>query len=191
MQPAVPVTIQRQTMEEPKWTGSWYVFLLFPRSPFPSTGCQINAYRSYLPPGTAVNINTYAIHRDPRYFSPLPDTFWPDRWLLPHQRRQPTLPTSDLSYSSWVRNGGKVDIKNVTTNTAAFMPFSSGPAICAGKNLAILEMRSVVCYLVRKFDMGFGMDGEAPYRLERWEADRLDYFTFQVGRLPVVLQCRL
>ncbi|KAF8989690.1 high nitrogen upregulated cytochrome P450 monooxygenase 2 [Cyathus striatus] len=35
----------------------------------------------FIPDGTAVNIPPYAIHRDPRYFSPDPDSFIPDRWI--------------------------------------------------------------------------------------------------------------
>ena len=36
----------------------------------------------YIPPGTSFWIPTYTMHRDPRNFSPTPDTFWPERWLM-------------------------------------------------------------------------------------------------------------
>lgn len=37
---------------------------------------------SYIPEGTAASVNFLAIQRDPRNFSPYPDVFWPDRWLV-------------------------------------------------------------------------------------------------------------
>ncbi|KAF9237655.1 cytochrome P450 [Melanogaster broomeanus] len=42
---------------------------------------------SFVPEGTSAFVHTYSLHRDPRYFSPMPDTFWPERWLSDEQRR--------------------------------------------------------------------------------------------------------
>ncbi|KAL0573890.1 hypothetical protein V5O48_008062 [Marasmius crinis-equi] len=77
--------------------------------------------------GTSVTIPPYALHRDPRYFSPDPDRFWPDRWLK----------------------------ENVELNQAAFIPFSVGPMNCVGKSLAQVELRAVIATLVQRFDMDF------------------------------------
>jgi cytochrome P450 len=71
-------------------------------------------------------------------------------------------------------------------NTAAFIPFSSGPTNCAGKNLAYLEMRMAVAMIVQKFDATF----EEGYNPETWYTDMLDYFVTMKGVLPTVLTPR-
>ncbi|KAI0313023.1 cytochrome P450, partial [Amylostereum chailletii] len=80
-----------------------------------------------LPEQTQVVLHTYSIHRDPRNFGN-PDAFLPGRWL----RTEKT----------------NVDVHNV----AAYIPFSHGPTQCAGKHLAIMEMRMVLSWLIQHFD---------------------------------------
>ncbi|KAF8989678.1 high nitrogen upregulated cytochrome P450 monooxygenase 2 [Cyathus striatus] len=111
----------------------------------------------FIPDGTAVNIPPYAIHRDPRYFSPDPDSFIPDRWI-------------------------KVD-SSYETNQAAFIPYSTGPMNCAGKLLAQLELRVVVASLVRDLDFKFQDDWDTL----NWEKELEDMFVFKKGKLPVEL----
>ena len=71
-------------------------------------------------------------------------------------------------------------------NTAAFIPFSFGPANCVGKNLAYQEMRTVVCMMMQRLDFRFA-DGYDP---ECWDRDLKDYFVSIKGKLPVVLTPR-
>lgn len=40
-------------------------------------------------------------------------------------------------------------------NRNAFMPFLMGPYICAGRTLAMMEIRSVISRTVHEFDIGF------------------------------------
>lgn len=82
--------------------------------------------------GTAVIIPTFTLHRDPRYFSPQPNHFIPERWL-----------------SNQATKDGTVYV----TDREAFIPFSYGPANCAGKVFAMAELRCVIAMLVRSFDM--------------------------------------
>ncbi|GJJ07635.1 hypothetical protein Clacol_001839 [Clathrus columnatus] len=70
---------------------------------------------------SAVLIPPYVYHRDPRYFFPNPNIFWPERWL------------PDLKYEGEFR-----------LDRSAFLPFSSGPANCVGKALALQELRVIV-----------------------------------------------
>ena len=136
----------------------------------------------YLPPGTAVNVPPYILHRDEQNFSPLPETFWPDRWLPAQLRKAPPcLSKVDAE---------RFDVNDVTTNNSVFIPFSYGPANCVGKNLAILELRTIVSLLVRRFDMTFGMDEDRKYNPEQWEQEGEDWFVFKNGRLPVILSRR-
>ncbi|KAH8980271.1 high nitrogen upregulated cytochrome P450 monooxygenase 2 [Lactarius akahatsu] len=63
-----------------------------------------------IPEGTQVTLRTYTIQRDSRHFHS-PETFLPERWF-------------------------STDSPAGEHNPAAFVPFSYGPANCAGKNLA-------------------------------------------------------
>ncbi|KAI0065823.1 high nitrogen upregulated cytochrome P450 monooxygenase 2 [Artomyces pyxidatus] len=114
-----------------------------------------------IPEQTQLFINTYSMQRDPKNFSS-PDAFVPERWLD--------------------RSGTKeVSPAIAVHNTEAFIPFSYGPANCVGKNLGLLEMRILVCMLLRKFNFQ-PADGRsvAP---EQWEETIQDFFTMQKGPL--------
>lgn len=130
---------------------------------------------SFLNENTSVNIPPYVLHRDPRYFSPLTDTFWPDRWL--HNSNIQEHPSEKVA----ARANGPI-----ITNHLAFIPFSAGHANCAGKNLALAEMRMVLALLMQKFEMRFA-DGYDP---RAWERDMVDLFVIKPSELPVVLKLR-
>lgn len=108
----------------------------------------------------------YSLQRDPRSFSPLPDTFWPDRWLTQDTY---TLPSGDV-----------LDRAHVTTDRTAFVPFSLGPQNCAGRALAMLEMRAVACGLLQRFEMRAAKD----FDLDDWEKNLKDVFVTITGPLP-------
>lgn len=111
----------------------------------------------------------YSLHRDSRSFSPLPDTFWPERWLTQDTY---TLPS-----------GEALDRAHVTTNRAAFVPFSLGPQNCAGRALAMLEMRAVACGLLQRFALR-----PAPgFDLDEWERNLKDVYITITGPLPGVV----
>jgi len=71
-------------------------------------------------------------------------------------------------------------------NAAAFFPFSHGPTICAGKNLALLEMRMVLCWVLWRFR--FSRLPGFPY--EEWEGRIQDWFVIRVDPLPVHVSVR-
>ena len=124
-----------------------------------------------------MNVAPYVLHRDPRYFSPHAEKFWSDRWLPAEKRRPYRAPSGIIAQE---------DIANVTTDTSAFIPFSYGPANCAGRNLALLEMRVLVALLMQRFDIAFapGLD------FEQWEKEVQDLFVVKVSELPVILRPR-
>ena len=85
----------------------------------------------------------------------------------------------------WLEKGRKED-KKFHTDTSAFIPFSLGPMNCAGKNLALLELRAIIATLVRRFEMRLA-DGFDP---QQWEDELHDFFVMEKGKLPVVLTKR-
>ncbi|KAG2147601.1 cytochrome P450 [Suillus clintonianus] len=129
----------------------------------------------FLPEGTSAFVHTYSLQRDPRNFSPSPDTFWPERWLTPEERA--ALPSFDSK---------GMDKFSVIHDTKAFVPFSFGPAHCIGKQLACQEIRMVVCAMMHRLNFRFA-EGYDP---ESWERDLKDYFVATKGSLHVVLSPR-
>ena len=128
---------------------------------------------SYLPEGNNAFIHTYSLQRDPRYFSPLSDSFVPERWLSEDQREalEPKIFNSQTEFIH---------------NTAAFIPFSVGAANCVGKNLAWMELRMVITLMASRFDLAF----EPGYNPLQWYDDICDYFITVKGDLPARLSVR-
>lgn len=153
----------------------------------------------WIPEGTSVTVAPYVLHRHPAYFSPDPDTFWPERWLhassakrTPKQFAAATAIAADLSANVGLSkvepgNVAQSDSGEVRMNAAAFIPFSYGPANCAGRNLALVEMRMVVALLIQRFDMTFA----AGYNPGSWNKAIKDWFVVKVGELPVTLTPRI
>ena len=91
----------------------------------------LTTFCSYIPEDTQVTPWAYAVHRDPSNFSPIPEMFWPDRWLpssRSHTHTDPP-PSGDAVPATSVRG-------------AAFVPFSLGPQSCVGRALALAEVRA-------------------------------------------------
>jgi cytochrome P450 len=111
------------------------------------------------------------LQRDPRYFSPLPNHFLPDRWLSAEERTSV---------------GSSLKSSDIVLNTDAFMPFSFGPANCVGKALATVELRMVICTLMQRFEMRFAR-GWDPVQYEK---AFLVNFLPKKRELPVLLTPR-
>ncbi|KAI9447484.1 high nitrogen upregulated cytochrome P450 monooxygenase 2 [Lactarius indigo] len=113
-----------------------------------------------IPEETQLCLHTYSIHRDPRNFHN-PEAFLPERW-----------------FSTGAPAGEH--------NTAAFFPFSYGPTICAGKNLALMEMRMVLCWVLLRFRFS-----KAPgVSYDEWEGKILDWFITHQDPLLVSVSLR-
>uniref|UniRef100_A0A8D9AC24 Cytochrome P450 4g15 n=1 Tax=Cacopsylla melanoneura TaxID=428564 RepID=A0A8D9AC24_9HEMI len=76
-----------------------------------------------LPEGVTVFISIYAVHRDPKYYDN-PNQFDPNRW------------TPDL-------------VAQRPPN--CFMPFSTGPRNCIGGKYAMMQMKTVLSTILRKY----------------------------------------
>lgn len=75
---------------------------------------------------------------------------------------------------------------HVVLKRSAFIPYSTGPRVCVGKNLALNELRTAAAFIVQRFDMEV-----APgFDLNSWEMTLQDLFMLRKGALPVVLSAR-
>uniref|UniRef100_A0A8H8CFT6 High nitrogen upregulated cytochrome P450 monooxygenase 2 n=1 Tax=Psilocybe cubensis TaxID=181762 RepID=A0A8H8CFT6_PSICU len=123
----------------------------------------------FAPEGTTAIVPIYTLHRDPRNFSPAPDAFIPERWM-PENVRKELEPQIFNDSAEYIHNANM------------FIPFSMGPANCAGKNLAYQEMRMVVCLMIQRTELKFA-EG---YNPTKWIDDLQDFFITVKGPLPVV-----
>jgi len=126
----------------------------------------------FVPEDTQVSVHLYSANRDPRNFYPLPEEFWPDRWI---PQEQYTLPSGD-----------KVAASQVIMKRDVFNPFGFGPQNCAGKAIALMEMRAVLCALVHKFDIQVADQAS----VDAWERNVHDYWVTHRGPLIVRLRTR-
>jgi cytochrome P450 len=104
------------------------------------------------------------VHRDPRYFSPDPDEFWPDRWR----------PEGKLLARA---NG-----QHFALEQRAFIPFNYGPTLCVGRLLARHELRAMLVALVGRYDLRFAPGFEA----HLWRKQLRDHFVLFTGKLMVI-----
>jgi cytochrome P450 len=63
---------------------------------------------------------------------------------------------------------------------------TAGPTACAGKGLALLELRMVVCALIQKFEFEFAPS----FKTWSWEENLEDCFILMKGQLPVRIKTR-
>ncbi len=125
--------------------------------------------RSYIPERTNARVHIYSLHRDARYFTH-PERFWPERWLI----------------AEGLEGAPNKDGQSFVHDNNAFIPFSFGPANCVGKNLAMQEMRVVVCHIMHKLTLKLADGWDAT----EFEKVYKDQFVAEVGRLPVTVHQR-
>ena len=120
----------------------------------------MSCMRRIIPEETQLTLHTYSIQRDARNFY-RPDAFLPERWL------SEGAPAGEH-------------------NTDAFFPFSYGPANCVGKNLALMEMRMLLTWVLRRFRFS-----SAPgVTCDEWEGGIKDWFAVRQDALLVSVSLR-
>ncbi|TGO80935.1 hypothetical protein BPOR_1507g00020 [Botrytis porri] len=121
-----------------------------------SPGANIGG--EFIPSGTIIHVYPWATFRNPNNFTD-PDSFRPERWLLP------THPRYDTRYAK--------------DNLACVKPFSHGPRDCLGKNLAYNEMRLLISRLL------FRLDYELLEGQEKWHNNQRAYLIWVKNPLKV------
>ncbi|XP_027693100.1 cytochrome P450 4V2 [Vombatus ursinus] len=98
---------------------------LFPSVPFFArtliSDCFIAGYK--VPKGTEAVVLPYALHRDPKHF-PDPEDFQPERFFPENARGR---------------------------HPYAYVPFSAGPRNCIGQKFAMMEEKTVISWVLRRF----------------------------------------
>lgn len=83
----------------------------------------------YFPPGTVLSVPTYSMHHSADIWGPDADEFRPERWAHVTERQ---------------RN--------------AFIPFSTGPRACVGRNVAEMEMKMIAATWARRYRVQLRQD---------------------------------
>ncbi|XXG99678.1 hypothetical protein Hte_006019 [Hypoxylon texense] len=98
--------------------------------PVYSPGAVVDGH--FIPQGTMCQTNTFAVSRNPRFFHDA-RMYQPQRWL----------PADHSLY----------DARFASDSLDAFSPFSQGPRICAGKEVAWWQARLVMAKILWSFDL--------------------------------------
>ena len=87
--------------------------------------------------GSEVNLNTYAMHHDPRWWED-PERFIPERFSPDHQSKTPRM---------------------------AYLPFSAGPRVCIGNSFAMMEARLILATVASRYRLR-SKAGQQPVQME-------------------------
>ncbi|KAM0528412.1 hypothetical protein ACHAQF_001862 [Verticillium nonalfalfae] len=118
----------------------------------------IRVENTFIPGDTIVQVPSYTLYRDQRVF-PRPDEFVPERWTS-----EPEL----------VKDKG------------IFAPFSIGRYSCVGKQLGLMEIRTVTAELLRRYNVSL-----APGQSVKAFTDKLvDGFTLSCPKLDIIFTPR-
>lgn len=99
------------------------------------TDVEIGGY--VIPQGSEVNLNTYAMHHDPRWWEE-PERFLPERF---HPECQSKIPRM------------------------AYLPFSTGPRVCIGNSFALMEARLILATIASRYRLRMAQ-GQASVQME-------------------------
>lgn len=166
----------------------------------------LSRIHSVVPVGTTVQIPTWAgtsctfrlgpglniiwtVQRDVRYFSPDPDTFWPERWLPDEGPKIAEARGQDFTLVQGAYmpfNYGSCR-QSLLWVGVVYLTADLGPGNCVGRSLALHEMRAVIAAVLRRFDLRF-----APgFQPDDWLNQLTDHYVLVRGKLEVVLSKRV
>jgi len=122
------------------------------------------------PAGIVVGTSAYALHHNGNLFSQ-PYSYIPERWIVGSSDNDATIPI-------------KVTQDSVALGKESFWPFSSGPRVCVGKNMAYMEVSIALARMIWLFDIrlageersGGGRPGMGKGRERREEYQLFDHF---------------
>lgn len=111
-------------------------------------------FGNFVPGHTTVSMSSYVVHRDESAF-PDPERYMPECWLGEKDRAPQPY----------------------------FVPFSSGPRACIGRNLTYLEQTIMLASIVHRYEFAL------PH--PEWDQDRLEVTNLLPGPLPLKVWRRI
>ncbi|SLM38548.1 hypothetical protein LPUS_08801 [Lasallia pustulata] len=140
---------------------------------------NINGEVHIIPPKTLVFLNSFAMHKMPRYWGSDSLVWRPSRWILPSC---PGTVSNGASLSSGIIFDKETLLE---PKKGTFMPWSDGPRVCPGKKFAQVEFVAVLSTLLRNHRVRpVARDGEkeedAQQRILDVVADSGIHFTLQM-----------
>ncbi|MBZ0280771.1 MAG: cytochrome P450 [Anaerolineae bacterium] len=99
------------------------------------TDVEVGGY--IIPKGSEVNLNTYAMHHDPRWWQE-PEHYIPERFNTDRQASVPKM---------------------------AYLPFSTGPRVCIGNSFAMMEARLILAATASQYRLRMAA-GQPPVQME-------------------------
>lgn len=114
----------------------------------------------FIPPYTQVWIGQHLVMSDERNFTQAAE-FLPERWMRDENGKGNEL----------------------VKDRRAWFPFGNGAHSCPGKLLAMEEMRLIISFILREFDVRFEEKGGQSFNYEEWAADWKDFFAIEMEEL--------
>ena len=122
----------------------------------------------YFPPGTVLSVPSYTMHHSDRIWNPnsdpsfSPEVFNPERWL-PSSQLLPPLhrPSNQDSHHRGRLDDNDNDNENdgvgigsglTPLQKQSYIPFSTGPRACVGRNVADMELKMICATVGLGFD---------------------------------------
>ena len=135
----------------------------------PKDGAMINGH--FIPPGTQVAISQWAVSRNRAIFGKDVEVFRPERWETtltggPHEVQDvlSELEANANTNSRCMPTGISSDAEaKIRLRDSGYIPFSLGPMMCTGRNIATVEIYKIVTQLFRLFEFEIG-DPAAPWK---------------------------
>ncbi|KAK7739788.1 hypothetical protein SLS62_011230 [Diatrype stigma] len=97
---------------------------------FSSSGSGSGGAELFVPAGMEITSNAYVVQRDPALWGPDPEAYRPERWL------------EDDTHGA-----------SASELEAGMFMFGTGPRVCLGKDIAMLELSKLLPEIIRNFDL--------------------------------------
>ncbi|KAE9395500.1 cytochrome P450 [Gymnopus androsaceus JB14] len=130
--------------------------------------------------GTAITAPAICINRAEAIWGPNAKEFYPDRWLVQEDGKEPTK-------VQW----GKPALENTFREVQGhrhLLTFSDGPRTCLGKGFALTEFKVVLSVLIRNYTFEFPDGPETKIRLKRGVLPRPKVVGCEGTQVPMMVR---